>query len=273
MDEVAFAASARLLASKYPDAEWVELPPGRALLIRRWLTPADAQFVYQSCLQQLSWDQPRLHLFGRQYPIPRRHAFVGDPGVVYRWSGLEQKSQEWTDSLRMIRSRLQAAGFSFNSVLVNHYRSGEDSMGWHADNEKELGDSPVIAIVSLGQERRLDFKAGKRRVPLDLPDGSLLLTSGAVQHHWLHSVPKTRRVLEGRISLTFRYIWGRTPTKRSAPADNRPTDLKASESLCSSLFVWYVAGWLCGCTRLSGRQTRLTERKRSDKRNAAQERA
>ncbi len=211
MDESTFITRATALADTFPDTEWIDLSPGRALLIRRWLTPEESAAIYRACLELVPWEQPLLRLFGKQHPIPRRHAFVGDPDVIYRWSGLEQRPHSWIDSLAILRSRLQAAGFRFNSVLANHYRGGADSMGWHADNEKELGDWPVVATVSLGQERRLGFKrrGGAGRLSVDLPDGSLLLTSGAVQHHWLHGVSKSARKLEGRISLTFRHINGR----------------------------------------------------------------
>lgn len=208
LDEQNFINCAEALANSSPDCEWPDLVPGRALLIRRWLSPAESKAIYAACLQQLHWERPQVRLFGKSYPIPRRHAFVGDPNVIYRWSGLEQRPQPWIEPLDTIRSRLGAAGFQFNSVLVNHYRGGADSMGWHADNEKELGEWPVVATVSLGQERRLGFKRrdGAGRLSLDLADGTLLLTSGKVQHFWLHGVAKSQRNLEGRISLTFRHI-------------------------------------------------------------------
>ncbi|SDZ79945.1 DNA-N1-methyladenine dioxygenase [Microbulbifer marinus] len=178
------------------------------MLIRGWLSPAESAAMYEACLRLLQWEQPLVRLFGKSHPIPRRHAFVGDPDVIYRWSGLEQRPQSWVEPLDIIRSKLNDAGFRFNSVLVNHYRDGKDSMGWHADNEKELGEWPVVATVSLGQQRRLGFKRrdGTGRLSLDLPDGSLLLTSGAVQRYWLHGVAKSARKLGGRISLTFRHI-------------------------------------------------------------------
>ena len=208
LDEDTFAQNAAALARDCGQIEWLQLPPGRALLVRDWLSAAESRALLQSCLAELRWEQPRVRLFGKQYPIPRRHAFVGDREVVYRWSGLEQKPEPWIKLLTAERDRLARAGFEFNSVLVNHYRGGADSMGWHADNEKELGAHPVVATFSLGQQRRLSFKRrdGVGRLALDLPDGSLLLTSGAVQHHWLHQVAKSARKLDERVSLTFRYI-------------------------------------------------------------------
>ncbi|GAA5523532.1 hypothetical protein Maes01_00077 [Microbulbifer aestuariivivens] len=208
MDEKRFRQLAERLAHQYPDSVTLPLPPGCAVLVPDWLTPGKAETLMAHCLDTLEWDQPSVRLFGRQYPIPRRHAFIGDAGVRYRWSGLEQHPQPWTAPLKDVRDRLFEAGFAFNSILINHYRSGADGMGWHADNERELGDSPVVATISLGQPRRLSFRVrqGAGREVLELPSGSLLLTSGAVQHHWQHQVAKSRRPLAGRISLTFRYI-------------------------------------------------------------------
>lgn len=210
MNETTFTDRATKLAEQFPDAQWLELSPGRALLLPTWLGHPASESLLQDCLDRLPWESPRIRLFGKEHPIPRRHAFVGDPGVTYRWSGLEQRPEPWTDALDRVRERLRVAGFEFNSALVNHYRGGADSMGWHADNERELGDNPVVATISLGQQRKLAFKkrrGGEGRLSLDLPDGSLLLTSGAVQHHWLHQVAKSARLMAQRISLTFRYIY------------------------------------------------------------------
>lgn len=209
MNEITFTNRAAALAEHFADTEWLDLSPGRALLIRGWLGHWDSGALLRDCLDRLPWESPRIRLFGKEHPIPRRHAFVGDSQVAYRWSGLRQQAHPWTASLDAVRGRLDAAGFAFNSALVNHYRSGTDSMGWHSDRERELGDSPVVATISLGQERRLAFKrrGGEGRLSVSLPDGSLLLTSGEVQHHWLHQVAKSARQLDHRISLTFRYIY------------------------------------------------------------------
>lgn len=206
MDEAAFQARAEALAANVIGHEWVDLAPGRALLVPAWLQPGEDIALMQALFTRLSWEQPSIRMFGRSHPIPRRHAFVADPGITYRWSGLEQVGQPWPVELLRIRERLATAGFCFNSMLANHYRGGEDSMGWHADDERELGDHPVIATLSLGEPRRLSFKRrdGEGRLALSLGKGSLLLTSGAVQHHWLHQVAKSRRELGERVSLTFR---------------------------------------------------------------------
>lgn len=209
MNETTFIHRATAQAKHFPDTQWLDLSPGRALLVPAWLGRAETGALLRDCLDHLPWERPTIRLFGREHRIPRRHAFVGDPQVTYRWSGLDQKPQPWTRALQAVRERLGAEGFEFNSTLVNHYRDGADSMGWHADRERELGEHPVVATVSLGQERRLGFRRrdGEGRLRVDLPDGSLLLTSGAVQHHWLHGVAKSTRGMEQRISLTFRYIY------------------------------------------------------------------
>ncbi|WP_237061561.1 MULTISPECIES: alpha-ketoglutarate-dependent dioxygenase AlkB family protein [Microbulbifer] len=210
LDEDAFRATAGKLAASWADAEWVHLEPGSGLLIPHWLGPAEESALMHACLGQLQWDQPEIRMFGRSHPIPRRHAFVADPGITYRWSGLEQVAQAWIGPLARVRTRLESCGFHFNSVLANHYRGGSDSMGWHADDERELGPHPVIATLSLGAPRRLAFKRrdGGGRTSLELGQGTLLLTSGAVQGHWLHQVAKSRRALAQRVSLTFRTFPG-----------------------------------------------------------------
>ena len=189
-------------------AEEIPLAPGRAVYVPRWLEPATADQLLHDCLHQLDWTSPKLKMFGREVPIPRRHAFVGDPGIRYRWSGLEQHAAAWSAPLHSVRERLAAVGLPFNSLLANHYRGGSDSMGWHADDESELGPMPVIATLSLGQERKLRFrrKSGGDAVGISLQHGSLLLTSGEVQHYWQHQVAKSRASMIDRVSLTFRYI-------------------------------------------------------------------
>ena len=184
------------------------MPPGRALYVPGWLDPSAADQLLSDCLRDLDWSSPSIRMFGRELPIPRRHAFVGDPGIRYRWSGLEQRAEPWPPALRAVRRRLAEIGLGFNSLLANHYRSGNDSMGWHADDESELGAMPVIATVSLGQERKLRFrrKSGGSACGIPLGHGSLLLTSGEVQQYWVHEVAKSRASMIDRVSLTFRYI-------------------------------------------------------------------
>jgi alkylated DNA repair dioxygenase AlkB len=142
---------------------------------------------------------------GRRVLIPRLTAWHGAAGYVY--SGIEMTPAPWNEPLLEIKAVAEAwAGQAFNSVLLNLYRDGRDSVSWHADNEPGLGRDPVIASVSLGAMRRFQMKHRRReaRVALDLRSGSCLVMAGATQHHWLHQVPKTSRPVGPRINLTFR---------------------------------------------------------------------
>lgn len=206
------AAALHLL--RCPGAQRVSLSPGSGIYVPGWLDPSQASAVQRACLDTLHWTSPTLKMFGRSHPIPRRHAFVGDVGVSYRWSGIVQHAQPWVPALSLVRARLAELGLPFNSLLANHYRSGSDSMGWHADDESELGPLPVIATISLGQARKLRVKpkAGGEALGILLEHGSLLLTSGEVQQHWLHQVAKSQASMIDRISLTFRYIGLESPT-------------------------------------------------------------
>jgi alkylated DNA repair dioxygenase AlkB len=175
-----------------------------------------------SCLRQLltgiCWQQDTIRVFGHEHSIPRQHQWYADSGVSYRWSGIEMQPLEWIEPLSLIRDRLQQqTGHAFNSVLTNLYRNGNDSMGWHADDEPELGTQPIIASISLGAERDFQLRRRKRSGSKSnagpatnrlLPHGSLLLMSGNSQRDWQHALPKRRRVSKPRINLTFRLVEG-----------------------------------------------------------------
>ncbi len=159
---------------------------------------------------EIPWGLHQIRIFGRWVNEPRQTAWFGDPEAIYTYSGVTMKPSPWTPALQAIRQKVErACGAAFNSVLLNLYRDGKDSMGWYADDEPELGANPVIASVSLGAERRFCLKHRTRpeeRRSLVLEHGSLLVMRGALQHHWLHSVPKSARIADPRINLTFRQI-------------------------------------------------------------------
>jgi alkylated DNA repair dioxygenase AlkB len=163
-----------------------------------------------SCLEQLwnelDWTQKEIIIFGRSRMQPRLIAWYGDPGAVYSYSGLSLDPVPWHPVLHEIRDRIESfTGSGFNSVLANAYRDGNDSMGWHRDDEPELGPDPTIASLSLGEERRfLVREAGERSAGLTLEHGSLLVMAGEFQRRFQHSLPKTRRDIGLRINLTFR---------------------------------------------------------------------
>ena len=157
----------------------------------------------------LAWRQETLRLFGRSIPQPRLSTWYGDPGAHYRYSGLHLDPLPWHPALHALRTRLRRRlGHDFNSVLANRYRYGRDSMGWHSDDEPELGDEPLIASLSLGATRRfrLRHRARGETLDLDLDHGSLLIMAGTLQRHWQHQLPRTRRPLGERLNLTFRRI-------------------------------------------------------------------
>ncbi len=166
---------------------------------------------------ELAWRQETIRLFGKSILIPRKQAWYGDKEAHYKYSGLALIPLPWTDTLRTIKSDLESIlPAPFNCVLANLYRDGQDSMGWHSDNEKQLGDKPIIASLSLGQERKFSIKhkISGEKIDLILQSGSLLIMLGNLQEHWQHSIPKTKKIIDSRINLTFRTITG-TPHDHS----------------------------------------------------------
>jgi len=174
-----------------------------------WCTFDEASRWFELWSQSLDWQQRPIRLFGREIMQPRLTCFYGEPGVRYRYSGKTLTADPLPDELKTLTERLsEELGVCFNSVLCNLYRDGRDSMGWHADDEPELGEAPTIASISLGAERRfrLKPKKGGASETIILQNGSLLVMSGDLQHHWLHELPKSRQTLGPRINLTFRRI-------------------------------------------------------------------
>lgn len=162
--------------------------------------------------EQIAWQQRTITLFGKTHLQPRLVAWYGDPGIRYRYSGQTMEPEPWLPLLTTIRERcIERVGTAFNSVLCNLYRDGQDAMGWHADNEPELGPTPVIASISLGCVRRFDLRHRQSRVThqLLLPSGSLLVMAGTTQQHWVHQIARTRKIDSPRINLTFRQILAR----------------------------------------------------------------
>jgi alkylated DNA repair dioxygenase AlkB len=170
---------------------------------------AQSQLLRQQLLQEISWDTHFVNMFGKSMPSPRRSSWHGDAHCHYTYSNVRYAPKAWTPLLQAVREKLALANLGqFNCVLANHYRDGSDSMGWHSDDERELGSNPVIASVSFGASRTFCFRSrsGGERVDLTLADGSLLLMAGATQSHWQHALPKTKVVSSDRVNLTFRWI-------------------------------------------------------------------
>lgn len=162
---------------------------------------------------QVPWEVHRIRMFGRWVDSPRLSCWIGDAGTGYVYSGARFEPRPWPEALAALRPRIdQAAGVAMNSVLANLYRDGRDAMGWHSDDEPELGPWPVIASLSLGGSRRFVFRhrrAPERKFELALEHGSLLLMAGDTQVDWKHALPRTARPVPPRINLTFRRILSR----------------------------------------------------------------
>jgi alkylated DNA repair dioxygenase AlkB len=192
------------------DCIQLEMLEGAARIWPSALPPEEAARLFDELRHTIDWQQESILMFGRRVPVPRLVAWHGDPGTSYTYSGTLHRPMPWTPPLVRIRDRAaELCGARFNAVLLNLYRDGRDGMGWHADDEPELGRDPVIASVSLGSTRRFCLRHRKRRnVKLDvpLPHGSLLCMSGTTQHHWVHALPKTRAAVGERINLTFRLV-------------------------------------------------------------------
>ena len=156
------------------------------------------------------WRQELIRMYGKEMPVPRLTAWHGDPGRTYSYSQIALEPVPWTAPLRELKALVEAeCGVAFNSVLLNFYRDGRDSVAWHSDDEPELGPRPFIASVSLGAPRRFHLRRKADhgdRVDITLTDGSLLLMAGSTQHEWEHQVPKTATKVGPRVNLTFRTI-------------------------------------------------------------------
>ncbi|MCF0054861.1 alpha-ketoglutarate-dependent dioxygenase AlkB [Dyadobacter sp. CY356] len=161
-------------------------------------------------IKEVSWRQQVIQMYGKEVATPRLTAWYGDSNKSYQFSGTKFDPVPWTSELYALKEKIQATtGLSFNSVLLNFYRDGNDSVAWHRDNENELGINPHIASLSLGQARQFEFRHKtdhSRKYGLSLENGSLLIMKGDLQHHWEHRVPKSKKLNNGRINLTFRFI-------------------------------------------------------------------
>lgn len=190
--------------------ETLPVPEGEVLLWRSSIL-ANAASVLGQLIAETPWRTEHVTLWGKTYPQPRLVAWYGDNGKTYSYSGVSLTPLPWSPVLQELKARVeQLSGDAFNSVLLNYYRDHRDCMGFHADDEPELGPRPRIASLSLGEERRFVLKHRHRKdiqdIKLVLPSGSLLLMAGATQANWKHGVPRESTPCGPRINLTFRTI-------------------------------------------------------------------
>lgn len=202
-----FSAEVAALAER----RFASLPDADIRLFPNFYDSATASALFHELHNQTPWAQRQVKVYGQLHPEPRLTAWYGEAGKRYSYSGLTLDPLPWTPALLQIKARVDAAAkVEFNSVLLNLYRDGRDSNGWHQDNEPELGHNPVIASLSLGALRRFQLRHKVRqdvpKLELDLPHGSLLVMAGPTQHCWQHQLPKTAKPVEARINLTFRVI-------------------------------------------------------------------
>jgi alkylated DNA repair dioxygenase AlkB len=181
---------------------WLEFKPD-------FLTGIESTALFHHFLHQLPLEQGKIKLFGKEHIIPRLESFHSEDGKSYGYSGKRLTTHRFDLQIIDLKNRIEkATGYKFNSVLVNFYRDGKDSNGWHADNEPELGKDPIIASMSLGATRRFELQHSSSgdKHSFELTNGSLLIMGGSIQQFWKHRIPKQLRINEGRINLTFRYI-------------------------------------------------------------------
>lgn len=185
----------------------IPLADGELALLPRLALPLTTAELMACLVEQTAWRAETVVVYGKRHLQPRLTAWHGD--AAYTYSGLTLAPMPFSPLLQTIRSAVESVtGHRYNSVLLNYYRDGRDSMGMHSDDEPELGAAPAIASLSLGATRTfiLRHKQTGQTVKLDLADGSLLLMAGALQRHWLHGINKTARPVGPRLNLTFRYI-------------------------------------------------------------------
>ncbi len=192
--------------SRYIDAEDLKI-----LYYENYFNVEESESYLAKLRKDIQWKSETATVWGKKVVMKRKIGWYGDEGKSYTYSGLTVHPNKWNDTLLSIKEKIEKVSPSrFNSVLLNDYSSGEVGMGWHSDNEKELGRNPVIGSVSFGAERDffLKHKTNKDldKITIPLKSGSLLLMLGNTQHHWDHSIPKRMKVKDQRINLTFRKI-------------------------------------------------------------------
>lgn len=188
----------------------LQLPDADIVYFPSFFSSEVAADLYLDLLREIPWQQDNIKVFGKEHAQPRLTALFGNDAKQYSYSNITMQPKPWNLLLQKIKYHVESvAEINFTTVLLNYYRDGKDSNGWHSDNEKELGLNPTIASVSLGSERMFQLKHNtdpSLRQNILLENGSLLIMKGATQHHWKHQIPKTSKPIGGRINLTFRVI-------------------------------------------------------------------
>ena len=188
----------------------LNLPDAEIIYYPHFFDKKEADILFDQLTSDIPWQQDDIRVFGKVHPQPRLTALFGNEGKSYSYSNIKMQPHPWNPLLQKIKSRVESVSeTNFTTILLNLYRDGKDSNGWHADNEKELGTNPIIASVSFGTERIFQLKhntISNLKQNILLEHGSLLLMKGTTQHFWKHQIPKTSKTIGSRINLTFRVI-------------------------------------------------------------------
>jgi alkylated DNA repair dioxygenase AlkB len=194
------------------EVEHFDLPDADLKYNPQFFTKETADRLLINLKEKIEWTQNTIRFYGKESLVPRLEAWYGDPGKSYAYSGIHMTPKPWTPELLTIKQAIEPlSGVAFNSVLINYYRNGHDRVAWHSDDEKELGQNPIIGSVSLGAERKFklrhkQYKTNRLKHEILLRHGSFLLMQGPTQHHWMHEIPRTAKPIGPRINLTFRII-------------------------------------------------------------------
>jgi alkylated DNA repair dioxygenase AlkB len=188
---------------------------GKVIMYESFFSQLESDKIFKVLLNEIDWGQEHIKLYGKSIPIPRLTAWYGEKDKPYTYSGIAMTPKAWHPLLLDIKNRIESVSDrTFNSVLLNYYRDGNDSVSWHSDDESELGENPSIGSVSFGGTRKFSLKHKnsehpnhKELIDIDLVHGSFLLMDGECQSYWLHQIAKTKKQVKPRINLTFRYIY------------------------------------------------------------------
>lgn len=198
-----------LFNSSKTNIERRQIQNGEILHIINFFDKATSDNFLKVLLDTIDWKQEKMNMYGKELLFPRLTAWYGDNDKPYSFSGITLQPKQWTKDLLEIKRKVETkVDASFNSVLLNRYRNGNDSISWHTDAEKELGKNPIIASVNFGATREFQLRHihTKEKLSIELSHGSLLIMLGELQHFWQHQIPKTKKVVNERINLTFRVI-------------------------------------------------------------------
>jgi alkylated DNA repair dioxygenase AlkB len=198
-----------LFTSNNIDFEPIKVQNGEYIYAPSFFNVSKADYYFEKLKSEIDWKQEEMIMYGKRLKFPRLTAWYGDNDKPYSFSGITLNPKPWTNDLIDIKRKIETkCNVIFNSVLLNLYRNGKDSISWHTDAEKELGTNPVIASVNFGEARtfQLRHQITKQKIEIELSHGSLLIMQGELQHYWQHQVPKTSKEIGQRINLTFRVI-------------------------------------------------------------------